>query len=342
MHRIDHTTAAVALPTPDAVGTPGYFVKGSPGTATPATIVTADWANAVQEELANVIEEAGDTLDKGDHTQLKVAIDAMIAAAVAGVYPLPPKHISGCQISNNATDAVYDIDIAVGKAKSSDDTYDIAVTAAIGKRLDAVWATAGTPGTTTGGRASGVALAAGWYRVFLISKTDGTVNAGFDTSDTAVNLLVDATGYTKYRHVGWIYYSGSTIVKFYQTGARFEFDTPVADYSAATLASTTESKTLTVPKNTIADLSVICRRGYSSGSTFWRFYRTDMTSAAASSSNADFTSGVSGGGTWEYSASGMVSVVADSSSQIKLSCSTTGADSSYYINTLGWVDPDLL
>lgn len=74
MFRIDHATAAPVLPTPDPVGTQGYFTKGDPQNAIPATRVTQDWANAVQEELANAIEAQGLTLDKGSRGQLTQAI----------------------------------------------------------------------------------------------------------------------------------------------------------------------------------------------------------------------------------------------------------------------------
>lgn len=74
MHRIDHATAAIAVPTPATPGTPGYFFKGDPTLGTPATVVTDDWANAVQEELCHVIEQAGLTLSKTDRTQLAQAL----------------------------------------------------------------------------------------------------------------------------------------------------------------------------------------------------------------------------------------------------------------------------
>ena len=74
MHRIDGAGAALALPTPSPVGTPGYF-----DTAT-KTAITDDWLNAVQEEIANVIEGEGGTLSKTDRTQLYAAIQSIAAA----------------------------------------------------------------------------------------------------------------------------------------------------------------------------------------------------------------------------------------------------------------------
>ena len=85
MYRVDNSTAAAAMPAPGVVGPnpDGFFTDGDPGGGIPATIVPADWLNAVQEEISYVIEQAGDTLDKADRTQLRAAILAMITANLA-------------------------------------------------------------------------------------------------------------------------------------------------------------------------------------------------------------------------------------------------------------------
>lgn len=77
MFRIDHATAAAALPAPGVPGTPGYFSDGDPVIGVPATIVTADWLNAVQEELLNLLAAAGISQSKTDRTQVKAALDAL-------------------------------------------------------------------------------------------------------------------------------------------------------------------------------------------------------------------------------------------------------------------------
>ena len=75
MHRIDHATAA-----------PGnLFTEGNPATATPATTVTDDWLNDVQGNVCDVVETAGIALVKGDYTQLRQAIQAMLIAAQKAV-----------------------------------------------------------------------------------------------------------------------------------------------------------------------------------------------------------------------------------------------------------------
>jgi hypothetical protein len=74
MHRIDNAAAAVSLPTPDAVGTPGYFQRGNSGTGVQATVVSRDFMNATQEELVAPILAAGLTLDKTVNDQLLQAL----------------------------------------------------------------------------------------------------------------------------------------------------------------------------------------------------------------------------------------------------------------------------
>jgi hypothetical protein len=85
MQRVKRSTAAGVLPAPPAGGTPGYFTAGDPQTAVPATTPGYEWFNGVQEELAYVIEQAGLTMASADNTQLRQAIQSMLAAANSAV-----------------------------------------------------------------------------------------------------------------------------------------------------------------------------------------------------------------------------------------------------------------
>lgn len=67
MHRID-----------EAGHVGNLFDMGDPG-VTEATVLGAAWPNAVQEEVIYVIEQAGIVLVKGTNTQLRAAIQTMIA-----------------------------------------------------------------------------------------------------------------------------------------------------------------------------------------------------------------------------------------------------------------------
>lgn len=61
MQRIDVPSNVPSLPTPEALGSPGYFAADGVGVQ---TIVTNDWANLVQEALCRSILGSGLALDK--------------------------------------------------------------------------------------------------------------------------------------------------------------------------------------------------------------------------------------------------------------------------------------
>lgn len=83
MFRID-TNSVSSLPTPAAVGTPGYFSDGDPGTGTAATIVSQDWLNTVQEELVTILTFAGVTPSKTTNNQLVTALQKITRARLIG------------------------------------------------------------------------------------------------------------------------------------------------------------------------------------------------------------------------------------------------------------------
>lgn len=168
----------------------------------------------------------------------------------------PTGYISGLLMSN-AADASHDITISAGLARDFADTQDMVLASAITKQIDVNWA----EGTASGGFPSGLTLTANtWYRVFIIRKTsDGTIDAGFDTSATASNLLADATGYSQYRRVGWVWTNGSAnIFGFQMLDGKVLFNFGWNDESATSIGTTLSSAmTATVPPNHIGILNIM-------------------------------------------------------------------------------------
>jgi len=253
-------------------------------------------------------------------------------------------HIYGLALSNG-TDATNDINISTGTARDSTNLYDLNLNTAIVKQIDAVWAHS-TNSTPAGGFPSGLSAGAPvdntWYSFWIIGKTDGTVDCGFDSAANGVAnnpalLLADATGYTLFRRIGWIRYGTATIIKFFQVDNDFILDVPSPDFSGA--PSTSQSlKTLLAPPDiySIANISVFWSINVTDGNTRYGLVqstRQTNTVPSASAWNLRGFSPVAGGG---HSYTTYLSIPLNASSEISTRFSST--DTTLSLSTLGWID----
>ena len=165
--------------------------------------------------------------------------------------------IAGLTLSNNVSDAAKDIDIAIGSARDSTDTYTMNLSSIITKQIDATWAA----GDDAGGLFSGSVAADTWYHVFIIQHdTTGAIDAGFDTSVTAANI---PASYTAYRRIGSVLTDSTPdILAFTQFGDEFILATPINDYTG-TWSTSGSLKTLSVP----VDVNVIAKFSTTSADT---------------------------------------------------------------------------
>lgn len=159
-------------------------------------------------------------------------------------------YISGLTIATD-TDAEHDIAIATGSCRDASNADFITNSSVLTKQIDAAW----TAGDDAGGFPSGLTLSATtWYHVFVIKDvTNDLVDAGFDTSLTASNLLADATDYTLYRRIGSIKTDGdSNIVGFLTVedaagGIDFHWLDPPLDVNVSNLGSSGADYAISVP-----------------------------------------------------------------------------------------------
>lgn len=209
---------------------------------------------------------------------------------------LPRGYINGYLIEQNPGDLDHDITFYRGDARDTADTTNFIRTANLVKQLDNTWA----EGTNQGGRPASVGLSANtWYHCFLIgvpgtnTETASKVDAGFDTSLTASNLLTAALpfGYTTYRYVGSILTDASeNIVAFrmedYGDFKEVYWNDIADDFSSASVGDGTGTINLRVPlgKITRANVAINCRNN-SSTSDFWVYLSTttQVTSPTAQS-----------------------------------------------------------
>lgn len=169
----------------------------------------------------------------------------MAYAAIAG------KYIYGLTYANG-TDAVNDINIAVGSAMDITGAYAMTVGTALGKQSDVNWAVGGTTGAPAGFLDTGSVGDSDYY-IWLIARSDtGVVDALCSLSSTAPTM---PTNYDFKRLIGWFKRVGGTIVAFhtYETeggGIELNWDVPTLDVNLGnTLTTARRADALKVPLN---------------------------------------------------------------------------------------------
>ena len=236
------------------------------------------------------------------------------------------------------TDTDHDIDVAPGQFTDSANSLTLDNAATITKQIDVDW----VEGSGQGGFPSSLTLATDtWYHVFAIAKQSGEVDAGFDTSLTAANLLSDATGYTLYRRLGSVLTDASSnLVPFTQMGDQFLWDTPIEDVNQLISVSAT-LHTLSVPTG----IKVVPLAVYTWGPppvanlTYYGIVTSpDQTDVTPSSSLFNLIlSGYNVSPASASTASGhALQIRTNTSSQVR--SRATGATSNIVILTSGWLD----
>lgn len=234
--------------------------------------------------------------------------------------------LNGLTLSNG-TDATNDIDIATGIAASQNDVKAlIELKTIMVKQIDAAW----VAGSAAGGFPSGLTLTNDtWYHVFLIKRSDtGVVDAGYDTSATAANLLSDASNYDSYRRIGSVYYGTATIDPFLSHNGRVFWEA---------WASSTDPATGNLVVRTPPDvrciahmMQVVNTPNFTQGSST---LRPNVGSSTVQTAGGFQGTGTASGDTGRFDAP--VDVLTDTSSQIH---NIDGSGNTIYIYTMGYTD----
>ena len=182
MHRIDGPGAAPG----------GLFTEGNPTSGVPATVVTDDFLNDVQENICYVIEQASIALTKGDQTQLRAAIVAMISASIPTSLP---QGTSGAFSNLRASAVGTSAQVAV-----SADELVVRTVAGVYKTLSPFSATLNLAASGVNALDTGVSAANTWYYLWAIhNPTSDTSAVLASLSPTAPTL---PSGYTYRSRIG--------------------------------------------------------------------------------------------------------------------------------------------
>lgn len=220
------------------------------------------------------------------------------------------------------------ITMALSSGQAADSTNSILLNITAFTKTTAAWAV----GNANGGKLSAAAIANSiWYYWYLIRRPDtGVVDVGFDVSPTTPTL---PSGYTQYRYIGASLTNGSVQwTSFKQYGDYFEWATMAADINVSDPGISAVLRTLSIPSRIVtANLAVNTGTNTNFFASFTNPATTDVVPSASS-----FTFNSSSG---SVERTGLISVVTNSSKQIRTRQSASGASDSLIILTVGWTDP---
>lgn len=249
--------------------------------------------------------------------------------------------ISGLTIANNSTDSDHDVDIATGVATDNGNAVFMRLSSALTKQIDVDWAS----GNDAGGFPSGLTLSTDTtYHIFLVDDSNGDIDAGFDTSLSATNLLSD-TGGSLYRRIGSVLTDGSSNIQAFFVyeisggGMDVYWDSPALDFNDTNPGTSAVTRTLNVPTgiNVEAHLSIVADNESGVEAAPFYVFPTFITDAAV-----DFDSGrlahVGVSITSTEGAGGSASVLTNTSGQIKTRSEGSSANTANRGQTNYWTD----
>lgn len=243
-----------------------------------------------------------------------------------------PGSLFGLAISNNATDAANDIDIAAGLAAADASPYSaMSLASALTKRLDGSWVV----GTNQGGLDTGSKANSTWYYLWLIQRSDtGVVDACFSTSATSPTFGGNIpVAYDRKRRIGAVRTDGAgSLLAFKQYNNDFWWSAPPTDVNVSTITTTASLHTLTIPAIQV-DVLINARLTQTSVAAALYLSGPDQTDTAAS-----------GAGPFSLQCDNLAGG-SNATGQFKIPTSTqqirarsTNTTTSLVVSTLGWTD----
>lgn len=243
---------------------------------------------------------------------------------------VPPKgHLFGLTLSNNATDATNDVDIAPGQATDGDGDVLMELSSSLSKRLDASW----SAGNGNGGLDTGT-IANTTYHVFLIRRSDtGVVDALFSASATSPTLPAD---YDQKRRIGSILRESGAIVGFVQRGNYFRRSLASLDVDSTNPGTSGITAALKVPTGIAVTAETNVRLRHTG--TLTRLHVSPLVTANEAPSASDAPLGVLAAGSGFTENMGQWTGLTDISGQVRYRVDTSDGSTIVRIATLGWTD----
>ncbi len=249
-----------------------------------------------------------------------------VLAELAGIgVGLMANYLTGYTLSNNASDATNDIDIAPGVCMDSTNTSFIKLASGLTKRLDAAWAVGTGQGCLDTGSLSNTT-----YHFYAIKRLDTGVVDVIASASASGPLMPD--NYTVDRRIGSVLRLAGTIVAFSQNGDEFLLDVTALDVDVSNQGTTAILRALNVPLGIKVDALMRVRGSNASG---WVMIISspDVADRAPSATGQPLADLGASTGIADRTT---LRVRTDTSAQVRSRSSQASTD--LQISTYGWID----
>lgn len=279
-----------------------------------------------QSVKAYAMNFSDDVLDEDDLTSnsatkvpTQQSVKAYVDAAATGT--VFDNYSTGLITSKSSATVVG---IAVGQAMNTTNALLMDATSAFTKNITGTW----IAGTGNAGLDTGTIANDTWYHLYLIAKTDGTIDYLFSTSATSPTMtLPNAAGFTLFRRIGsMLTDSTPEIINYVQTGRNFEWDEATIDVASTPSVDSVQTLALSTPLGLKVTALVRIRCG--SSSSLAKLVAWNPVFANKTSSNVE-TSATANQSCIEKE------VITNVSSQIKY---VTNGVGQWSIGAFGWRD----
>lgn len=244
-------------------------------------------------------------------------------------------YLAGLGLSTAGASATFGV--AAGLAVDSTNAGFMSLVSAFTKTTS-VWAL----GTAAGSLDTGAIANSTWYHVYLIKRPDtGVVDVAISLSAANPTLVTNIpAAYTLFRRIGSMKTNGSAQwTKFIQDGNLFQWDIPVADVNAANPGTVAVTRTLTVPTGIRVLANVLAGATTTIASDVGAIYLSDLSVSDQAAAFPLATFSLFESATAQTIQSGApVSVMTNTSAQIRSRMQLSTATSTLGISTVGWVD----
>lgn len=247
-----------------------------------------------------------------------------IAAAMRG-------HLGGYGLENNGTDAVNDIDIAVGSAVDGEAQAFITLTGALTKQLDVAWAA----GSNAGMRDTGALVDGTWHIFAIKNPTTFAVDVLASLSPTTPTM---PTGYTLKRRIGSIVRVSSSIRLFSQSGNEFLWETAVPALTIGNPGAAAITVTPGVPTGIKVDAFVFTASNSSTGAGSAVYLSSfDVNDEAATINVASVVTDIDGP-TASVQGGATLYVRTNTSGQFRARLNSSDGGTTLWVTTFGYID----